>query len=269
MPRLALQETQEYPLPPPVGFKTLLRGKVAIITGASRAIGATASHIFADAGAIVVLAARDEQEMESVADTIIENGGKATVIPTDVTNPSSVEDLVRETLKTYTRLDIAFNNAGDSHKPTPLADLTIDDFDKVVGTNLRGVFLSMKYEIPAMLKNHGGAIVNMSSTAGLNGVKGLADYSAAKHGILGLTKSAALDYAQMNIRVNAIAPGPVLNDRIRLLKDRSQIEQAVPMRRIGTPEEVAFLAAWLCSDQASFITGVSIPIDGGRLAGNP
>jgi len=120
-----------------------------------------------------------------------------------------------------------------------------------------------------MLKNHGGAIVNMSSTAGLNGVKGLADYSAAKHGILGLTKSAALDYAQLNIRVNAIAPGPVLNDRIRLLKDRSQIEQAVPMRRIGTPEEVAFLAAWLCSDQASFITGVSIPIDGGRLAGNP
>ena len=127
----------------------------------------------------------------------------------------------------------------------------------------------MKYEIPAMLKNHSGAIVNMSSTAGLNGVKGLADYSAAKHGIIGLTKSAALDYAQMNIRVNAIAPGPILNDRIRQVKDRSQIEQAVPMRRIGTPEEVAFLAAWLCSDQASFITGATVPIDGGRLAGNP
>jgi len=269
MSRLVLQETQEYPLPPPVGFKALLRGKVAIITGASRGIGATASHIFADAGAMVVLAARDEQKMESVADTIIENGGKAIVIPTDVTNPRSVENLVQETLKTYARLDVAFNNAGDSHIPIALADMKIDDFDRVVSTNLRGVFLSMKYEIPAMLKNHGGAIVNMSSTAGLNGVKGLADYSAAKHGIIGLTKSAALDYAQMNIRVNAIAPGPILNDRIRQLKDRSLIEQAVPMRRIGTPEEVAFLAAWLCSDQASFITGATVPIDGGRLAGNP
>ena len=261
-----MQEAQEYPLPP-VGFKALLRGKVAIITGASRGIGATTSHIFADAGAMVVLAARDEQKMESVADTIIENGGKAIVIPTDVTNPRSVENLVQETLKTC--LDVAFNNVGDSHIPTALADLKIDDFDRVVSTNLRGVFLSMKYEIPAMLKNHSGAIVNMSSTAGLNGVKGLADYSAAKHGIIGLTKSAALDYAQMNIRVNAIAPGPILNDRIRQVKDRSQIEQAFPMRRIGTPEEVAFLAAWLCSDQASFITGATVPIDGGRLAGSP
>ena len=265
---MVMQEAQEYPLPP-VGFKALLRGKVAIITGASRGIGATTSHIFADAGAMVVLAARDEQKMESVADTIIENGGKAIVIPTDVTNPRSVENLVQETLKTYARLDVAFNNAGDSHIPIALADMKIDDFDRVVSTNLRGVFLSMKYEIPAMLKNHGGAIVNMSSTAGLNGVKGLADYSAAKHGIIGLTKSAALDYAQMNIRVNAIASGPVLNDRIGQLKDRSQIEQAVPMRRIGTPEEVAFLAAWLCSNQASFITGATVPIDGGRLAGNP
>jgi NAD(P)-dependent dehydrogenase (short-subunit alcohol dehydrogenase family) len=266
---LTLQETQEYPSPPGVGFKSLLRGKVAIITGASRGIGAAASHIFADAGAMVVLAARDEQKMESVADTIIENGGKATVVPTDVTNPTSVENLVQETLKTYTRLDVAFNSAGDSHIPTPLVDLKTDDFDRIVRTNLRGVFLSMKFEIPAMLKSHGGAIVNMSSTAGLNGVKGLADYSAAKHGIIGLTKSAALDYAHMNIRVNAIAPGPILNDRIRQLKDRSLVEQAVPMRRIGTPEEVAFLAAWLCSDQASFVTGATIPVDGGRLAGNP
>ena len=169
---MVMQEAQEYPLPP-VGFKALLRGKVAIITGASRGIGATTSHIFADAGAMVVLAARDEQKMESVADTIIENGGKAIVIPTDVTNPRSVENLVQETLKTYARLDVAFNNAGDSHIPIALADMKIDDFDRVVSTNLRGVFLSMKYEIPAMLKNHGGAIVNMSSTAGLNGVKGL------------------------------------------------------------------------------------------------
>src|SRR5437879_12628313 len=119
---------------------------------------------------MVVLAARDEQKMESVADTIIENDGKAIVIPTDVTNPRSVESLVHETLKTYARLDVAFNNAGDSHVPTALADLKIDDFDRVVTTNLRGVFLSMKYEIQAMLKYHGGAIVKLCSTDGLHGV---------------------------------------------------------------------------------------------------
>src|SRR3989442_9830392 len=136
MSRLVLQETQEYPLPPPVGFKALLRGKVAIITGASRGIGATASHIFADAGAMVVLAARDEQKMESVADTIIENGGKAIVIPTDVTNPSSVENLVKETVKTYARLDLAFNNAADSHIPIALAAIKMHEFARVVTADL-------------------------------------------------------------------------------------------------------------------------------------
>jgi NAD(P)-dependent dehydrogenase (short-subunit alcohol dehydrogenase family) len=246
-----------------------LRGKVAIITGASRGIGATASHIFADAGAMVALAARDETKMESVADTIIANGGKAIVVPTEVTDPVSVENLVKETLKTYGRLDVAFNNAGDGHMPTPLADVRVEDFDRAMKTNIRGVFLSMKYEIPAMLKNSGGAIVNMSSTAGLNGVKGMAGYVAGKHGIIGLTKTAALDYAQSNVRVNAIAPGPILTERLKQVKDRSQVEEAVPMHRLGTPEEVAYLAAWLCSDQASFITGTIITIDGGRLAGHP
>jgi len=152
--------------------------------------------------------------------------------------------------------------------PTPLADVKVEDFERAIRVNLTGVFLSMKYEIPAMLRNGGGgAIVNMSSTPGLNGVKGIAGYVAGKHGIIGLTKSAALDYAQHNIRINAIAPGPILTDRLKQLKNRDQVALAVPIRRIGQPEEVAYTAAWLCSEQASFITGATIPIDGGRMAG--
>jgi NAD(P)-dependent dehydrogenase (short-subunit alcohol dehydrogenase family) len=247
----------------------LLENKVAIITGASRGIGAAAARTFARAGASVVLAARDEPAMASVAQEIVAAGGQALVVPTDVGDPASVEQLVRRTLETYGRLDAAFNNAGDGHMPTALADIAVDDFDRVLRVNLRGVFLVMKFEIPAMLESGGGAIINMSSTAGLSGVRGIASYAAAKHGIIGLTKSAALDYAQQNIRVNAVAPGPILTDRIRQLREeaREPIIRAVPMGRIGQAEEVGALAAWLCSDQAAFLTGAAIPIDGGRLAG--
>jgi len=189
-------------------------------------------------------------------------------VPTDVGDPVSVERLVQQALDAYGRLDAAFNNEGDGHTPTPLADVKVEDFERAIRVNVTGVFLSMKYEIPAMLRNGGGgAIVNMSSTAGLNGVKGIAGYVAGKHGIIGLTKTAALDYAQHNIRINAIAPGPILTDRLKQLKNRDQVALAVPIRRIGQPEEVAYTAAWLCSEQASFITGATIPIDGGRMAG--
>jgi len=265
-------------MPPPARFATggqnpsvanrLLEDKVAIITGASRGIGAAAARAFARAGATVALAARDEQAMASVAQEIVAAGGRALVVPTDVGDPASVEHLIGRTLEAYGRLDVAFNNAGDTHMPAPLADIPIDDFDRVLGVNLRGVFLAMKYEIPAMLAG-GGAIVNMASTAGLNGVRGMAAYVAAKHGIVGLTKSAALDYAPRNIRVNAVAPGPILNDRISRLSTerRAPIISAVPLGRIGMPEEVGALAVWLCSDQAGFLTGAVVPIDGGRLAG--
>jgi NAD(P)-dependent dehydrogenase (short-subunit alcohol dehydrogenase family) len=247
----------------------LLENKVAIITGASRGIGAAAARTFAQAGASVVLAARDERAMASVAQEIVSAGGQALVVPTDVGDPASVEQLVRQTLEVHGRLDAAFNNAGDGHMPTALADIAVDDFDRVLRVNVRGVFLAMKYEIPAMLESGGGAIVNMSSTAGLRGVRGIASYAAAKHGIIGLTKSAALDYAPQNIRVNAVAPGPILTDRIRQLREeaRDPILRAVPAGRLGQPEEVGALAAWLCSDQAAFVTGATIPIDGGRLAG--
>jgi NAD(P)-dependent dehydrogenase (short-subunit alcohol dehydrogenase family) len=180
-----------------------------------------------------------------------------------------VERLVAATMETYGRLDAAFNNAGANQRPTPLTDIPPDEFDHVLRVNLQGVFLAMKYEIPAMNAGGGGVIVNMSSTAGVNGVRGIASYVAAKHGVIGLTRTAALEYAEQNVRVNALAPGPVLNERIAAATPevQGQIARAVPLRRIGTPDEIAETAVWLCSDAASFITGATIPIDGGRLAG--
>jgi NAD(P)-dependent dehydrogenase (short-subunit alcohol dehydrogenase family) len=247
----------------------LLRDKVAIITGASRGIGASAARVFAAAGARVVLAARSEQALEALADEIKAVGGRALAVTTDVGDPDAVARLVERAVGAFGRLDIAFNNAGDGHMPAPLADLGVEDFDRAVRGSLRGVFLAMKYEIPAMLASGGGAIVNMSSTAGAQGVRGMGAYVAAKHGVIGLTESAALDYGARGIRVNAIAPGPILTERLAALSDeqRAPVVRAVPMGRAGLPEEVAALAAWLCSDQASFITGATVPVDGGRLAG--
>lgn len=249
--------------------RDLLAGKVAIITGASRGIGAVSARVFAAAGATVVLAARDEQALETVAARLRETGARALAAPTDMGDAAAVERLIQRTLDTYGRLDAAFNNAADTHRPTPLADLSVEDFDRVMHSGLRGVFLSLKYEIPAMLASGGGAIVNMSSTAGAQGVRGMSIYSSVKHGVLGLTKSAALDYAAHGIRVNAIAPGPIMNDRLRALDEQQlgRVASAVPMARLGQPEEVAATAAWLCSDLASFITGATLSIDGGRLAG--
>lgn len=247
----------------------LLAGKVALITGASRGIGAATARAFAAAGATVVLAARDEEALGALAQEITGAGGQALAVPTDVGDPASVENLVQRTLDAYGRLDAAFNNAAAGHMPAPLADIAVEDYDRAVRVNIRGVFLCMKYEIAAMLTSGGGAIVNMSSTAGLSGVRGMGGYVATKHGIIGLTKSAALDYAERNLRVNAVAPGPILTERLMQLSDeaRDPVVRAVPMRRIGQPSEVAATVAWLCSDQASFITGATLTIDGGRLSG--
>jgi len=249
--------------------RDLLRNKVAIITGASRGIGAAAARVFAQAGASVVLAARNADALEVVAAGIRASGGQALAVPTDVGDALAVERLVKQTLDMYGRLDAAFNNAGEGHMPTPLADLTMEDFDRAIRGILKGTFFSMKYEIPALLATGGGAIVNMASTAGLSGVRGMGAYVAGKHAVIGLTKSAALDYAARGVRVNAVAPGPILSERILSLSEqaREPIMRAVPMGRIGWPEEVAYTAAWLCSDYASFITGATLSIDGGRMAG--
>jgi NAD(P)-dependent dehydrogenase (short-subunit alcohol dehydrogenase family) len=245
-----------------------LAGKVAIVTGASRGIGATTAEVFADRGATVMLAARDEQALIAVAEGIEAEGGRALVVPTDVNDAASVERLVERAMGEFGRLDAAVNNAGGGHPPVPLADLDPEDFDRILGVNLRGVFLSMKHEIPAMLESGGGAIVNMSSTVGLRGWQGLGAYVAAKHGVIGLTESGALDYADREIRINAIAAGSIMTDRVGALAEeqRAPIAQAIPMHRIGLPEEVAATAAWLCSEDAAFVTGAVVSVDGGQLA---
>jgi NAD(P)-dependent dehydrogenase (short-subunit alcohol dehydrogenase family) len=248
----------------------LLDGRAAIITGASRGIGAATAKAFVAAGAAVALAARDAAALEALAQELSADGGRAIAVPTDVTDPASIQHLVEQTVGAFGRLDLAFNNAaGGGQGPTLLADLPVEAYDSALAVSLRGVFLSMKYEIPAMLAAGGGAIVNMSSTAGVEGVGGLAGYVSAKHGVIGLTRSAALDYADRNLRINAVAPGPILTERLEAADADVQrmAGLAMPMRRIGRTEEVAQAVVWLCSAQASFITGTVLAIDGGKLAG--
>jgi len=249
--------------------RRLLEGKVAIVTGASRGIGAASARAFAAAGATVVLAARTAEAIAAIADEINASGGTALAVATDVVDRGSVERLVDRTVATFGRLDIAFNNAGAGQMPKPLAEISFAEFEVGLRANLYGVFIGMRYEIPAMLAAGGGAIVNMSSTAGLQGAPGMGPYAAAKHAVVALTKTAALDYGKSNIRVNAIAPGPIVNDQMsRLPEDRlQQIARFIPLGRLGRTEEVARAAVWLCSDQASFITGSVLSVDGGRLAG--
>jgi NAD(P)-dependent dehydrogenase (short-subunit alcohol dehydrogenase family) len=216
------------------------------------------------------VAARDAQRLEQLTTEINAAGGTALSLPTDISKPDDIERMVARTLDAFGRLDIAVNNAaGGGHPPTPLTDVATADFDSALAINLRGTFLCLKHEIAAMLDGSGGAIVNMTSTAGLEAVGGLAAYVSTKHGIVGLTKVAALEYAARNIRVNAIAPGPILTEQLQRAGETAQhsAAQAIPMRRIGRPEEVAATVVWLCSDAASFLTGATIPLDGGKLAG--
>jgi NAD(P)-dependent dehydrogenase (short-subunit alcohol dehydrogenase family) len=239
------------------------------VAGASRGIGAATALAFAQAGATVVLAARDMQALDAVAQRIRAAGGQVLAVPTDVGDVTSVERLVSQTMNTFGRLDGAFNNATDGPLPAPLADIDPADFDRGIRTNIRGTFLGMKYQIPAMLRSGGGAIVNMASGAGLFGVSNLAAYVAGKAGIIGLTKVAALDYADHGIRVNVLAPGPILTHHLERAGKEAQRQAGLstPMRRIGRVEEVAATVVWLCSDQSSFITGITVPIDGGQSAG--
>ena len=247
-----------------------MRGRVALIAGASRGIGAATAEAFAAAGAAVVLGARDAAAVDAVADRIRSGGGRALAAGLDVTDADSVRHLVDQALSTFGRLDAAFNNASAGPLPAPLADIDPGEFDVGIATNIRGTFLGMKYQIPAMLQTGGGAIVNMASIAGLNGTANLAAYVAGKAGIIGLSMVAALDYADRGIRVNVVAPGPILTYHLEAAGPQAQrlAGQSTPMRRVGSTAEVAQAVLWLCSDRSSFITGTVVPIDGGQTAGN-
>jgi NAD(P)-dependent dehydrogenase (short-subunit alcohol dehydrogenase family) len=248
-------------------------GKVALVTGGNSGIGQATALAFARAGARVVIAARRAPESQATVARVKEAGGEALFIPTDVTRTSDVAALISQTVEMYGRLDYAFYNAGDACPPAPTAEQAEEDWERIISTHLKGVWLGMKYAIPQMVRQGGGAIVNMSSVAGLSGnAFGVCPYIAAKHGVVGLTKAAALEYAKSGIRVNAVAPGFIRTPMVAPFtggtpEGEAPLAQLHPMGRIGAPEEIAAAVVWLCSEQAAFVTGHVLPVDGGLLAG--
>jgi len=247
-------------------------GKVALITGGNAGIGRATAIGFARLAAKVVISGRRENEGHQVVEEIKASGGDAIFVKTDVTKEHDVAAMVRQTVATFGRLDFAFNNAGieGDVKPT-LIDHTEANFDAVMDINVKGVWLSMKYEIPQMLKTGGGAIVNCSSVAGVIGFPGIGIYSASKHAVIGLTKAAALEFSAQGIRVNAVNPAVIdtemadrITDGMNVKKD--DLTTFHPIGRLGRVEEVAEAVLWLCSDKASFVTGHSMMVDGGFTA---
>lgn len=250
----------------------LVDGQTVVITGAAAGIGRATALCFAAEGAQVVVSDIDSKGATETVAQIVTEGGTATMVPADVSNPADVKNLIDQSVSAYGKLDCAVNNAGIEGEMEPFVDQTDDNFDAITSVNLKGTFLCLRAEIAAMLETGGGTIVNVSSVAGLIGFPGLAPYVASKHGVAGLTKNAALEYARSGIRVNAVCPGGIdtrmLDSLAQQATDGKQstselMDPLHPIGRIGTPLEVAELIVWLCSPRASFMTGSIIPVDGG------
>ena len=242
--------------------------KVALITGAGSGLGLATAKAFAESGAAVVLADWNENAVRSAAEELANKGHKTLAIQCDVADDAHVEAMVDQTVATFGRLDAAYNNAGVQNTVAEAADATRDDFDRVISINLRGVWSCMKFELRQMLKQEGGAIVNCSSIGGLVGGPKRGTYQASKHGVLGLTKSAALDYATRGIRINAVCPGIIHTSMLdRMMATQADALNAmlkdVPIGRLGRPEEIASAVLWLCSDAASLMVGHALVVDGG------
>ena len=246
-------------------------GQVALVTGGASGMGLATVQAFAEAGAAVVLADINEEALRMETERLTTAGHQAIGVRCDVSDEDQVAALVERAVSTFGRLDMAFNNAGIQAPPSDLADERADVYDRVQAINLRGVWACMKHELKQMREQGSGAIVNCSSLGGLVGLPGRAAYHAAKHGVIGLTRSAALEYASRGIRVNAICPGtietPMVTDMIA--RGELDVEEAVanqPIGRFGKPEEIAATVLWLCSPGASFVHGVALPVDGGYTA---
>jgi NAD(P)-dependent dehydrogenase (short-subunit alcohol dehydrogenase family) len=244
-------------------------GRVVVVTGASQGIGAGLATTFAAAGAKVVIVARRADRLEAVAAQIRSRGGEAVVLAGDVTEEATAQAAVSRALELFGRLDVAVNNATDGPLPALLADIDSAEFERGLATNLHGTFYGMKHQIPAMIGSGGGCVVNLASVAALMGVSHLSAYVAAKAGIIGLSRTAALDYADRNVRVNVVAPGPILTEDLAAAGERARqgAAAAVPMGRVGAVSDVTAAVLWLCSDAASFVTGATLPVDGGQSAG--